>query len=279
MRPCFNPLRLALRCWRAYHQRINFHNYVIGGRFLVRTTLPAGVFAVNARSALAQIAFAGTYEPKLIRLINRFELKPGVIVNIGANIGLLAVHLARTFPDRRVLAVEPNPEVLPLLYENLQRNNVANRVTVIEACVSDHAGQVELSIIHDRPEYSSIGGIVPRYAQGEQQHAIQVPAMTLAALLGSQVPALVVMDVEGAEAKVLKGGRTVLEQYNPTCVAECSDTLLSKFGDSSGEVIASLRQCGYEVLDAERTHRKPKPPFNGTVFAFARGRCPLREGH
>jgi FkbM family methyltransferase len=279
MKACLNPLRLAVRCWRAYRQRLHYHNHVLGGHIRIRTTLPAGVFVVNARSALAQIAFAGTYEPKLMQLINRLELKPGVIVNIGANIGLLAVHLARTFPQRHVIAVEPNPEALPLLYQNLQVNDVANRVSVVEACISDHLQSVELSIIHDRPEYSSIGGIVPRYAQGEQQHTVQVHAMTLAALLQNQVPALVVMDVEGAESRILTGSRPVLEKHHPVLLAECSDMLLSKFGDSSQDMLRYLYQHGYQTCDAERLRPVAKRPFNGTVLAFARGRCPLRHGH
>ena len=42
--------------------------------------------------------------------INRLQLeKHGVIVNVGANVGLMAVFLAKKF-ERNTIAIEPNPE-------------------------------------------------------------------------------------------------------------------------------------------------------------------------
>ncbi len=55
----------------------------------------------------------------------------GTAIDVGAHIGAVAVAMALDHPDLKILAVEAVPENVALLVENVERNGVADRVTVI----------------------------------------------------------------------------------------------------------------------------------------------------
>ena len=104
-----------------------------------RVTLPDGltVWAPNEIEALTlyrEIVTDRTYQS------NGITLPPNSIVfDVGANIGLFAVHLARTIPDVRIHAFEPIPD----LFEGLTRN-LAEHAPAAHAhnvALSDRAGQ------------------------------------------------------------------------------------------------------------------------------------------
>jgi hypothetical protein len=73
-----------------------------------------------------QIIAFGSYERDLHLYLEQF-LKPGMVVlDIGANIGSMALHMARCVGlTGKVLAFEPAPLVCARLHENVIRNNLS----------------------------------------------------------------------------------------------------------------------------------------------------------
>ena len=67
------------------------------------------------------------YEPHLRRFLAQ-SVRPGqVVVDVGANIGCLTFQAARLVGDRgRVIAIEPNPDNVQLLYAGILMNAWAN---------------------------------------------------------------------------------------------------------------------------------------------------------
>ena len=82
----------------------------------------------------------GWYEYKEQALLWLY-LRPGdVVVDCGAHFGLFSVLAARAMGDEgTVLAVEPNPEVLPVLGENVKGDG-RRCIEMIEAAVSSEDG-------------------------------------------------------------------------------------------------------------------------------------------
>jgi FkbM family methyltransferase len=80
----------------------------------------------------------------VIKRWNNFVCNSGcpVILDCGANIGISVLNYKRQFPDSRITAFEPDPEVIPILKRNLQRNG-ASDVQVIEAAVWTDNGQMD----------------------------------------------------------------------------------------------------------------------------------------
>ncbi len=126
-----------------------------------------------------------------------------VLLDGGANLGLSALALAQGAPRHaRLLALEPNPRITPLLRGNLARNGL-DRAEVHAAALGAEPGEV---LLHD-PESSAVAFVAPA-ANGVGrgvQHS--VPCVTLNDLArGMGRLDLVKLDVEGAEMNAIKGG-------------------------------------------------------------------------
>ena len=69
------------------------------------------------------------------------------IFDIGAQIGTFCIHAAYIFPAATVISLEPDFKNFGLLTENIALNNLTNRITAINAAVSDNDGD-SLNLYH-----------------------------------------------------------------------------------------------------------------------------------
>jgi len=67
------------------------------------------------------------------------------VVDIGAHVGVMSIHLARTYPFIKVYAIEPDPLNYACLMRNLELNGVTN-VTAINTAVSGDGGNKTLYV-------------------------------------------------------------------------------------------------------------------------------------
>ncbi|MCU0303752.1 MAG: FkbM family methyltransferase [Thermoanaerobaculales bacterium] len=138
------------------------------------------------------------------------------VVDIGAGIGELAIHLAAGQPARRVIAVEPAPDTFAVLERNLARNGIAN-VTAVRAAIG--AGPATLAL--DLATAPALRSATPTPTPG----LAPVPAMTLGELFGRHSVDrcdLLKIDCEGGEEEILRDppvellervGRLVVETH------------------------------------------------------------------
>lgn len=173
----------------------------------------------------------GTYDRTITDRVGK-AVRPGsVIWDVGSHFGFHALGFAAMVGDTgRVVAFEPNPANLARLKLHLERNkDLAPRVLVVEAAVSDHDGEgnfVRSTNIDNGDSSCSFveGAIPPRDAGAYADFGrIKVKILALDSWLAKNAapgPQVMKIDVEGAELLVLQGGRTVLERFRPTIVME-----------------------------------------------------------
>ena len=127
--------------------------------------------------------------------------------DIGSHIGMVAIGLALDHPNCKVTAVEPIPANLALLEENVRRNGVEDRVTVIWGAASKSASSVDIAWAfhgNDAADMHRFVGNQPM-AAGTKQEVVTVPGITLAAIVGDLPLDLLVTDCEGGEYDLLGG--------------------------------------------------------------------------
>jgi FkbM family methyltransferase len=180
----------------------------------------------------------------------RAQVKEGTIVfDVGANIGIHAVQLGHLVGNTgRVIAFEPEPENLKLLYESLKLNGINDRVTVVERAVDAVSG--ESKFWRDRVS-GATGSLTPREngnTHGHNYGGIPPEITTISTLSiddyvreQKMIPDLVKVDVEGAEARVLLGGLQTLRTHGP-------HVILDGFASDSSDL---LFDEGYKLLDLE----------------------------
>ncbi len=177
----------------------------------------------------------------------------GVVLDIGAHVGYTTLAFAAIYPDRKVIAFEPNPINLERFRQNLALNPaLGERVSVHEVALSDNDGEAVFhssgSVDDETSSGGHLDGITPPldaqvYARAGFR-SFTVPLRRLddmAQAAGWGRVALMKLDVEGAEHLVLAGGSAVLERSRPVLSIEVHSVacMLALGG--------ILRPLGYEL--------------------------------
>jgi FkbM family methyltransferase len=169
--------------------------------------------------AVGRVIFAnGIYEPSVTRAF-RTRLRPGMtVVDVGANIGCFSLLSASPVGSTgSVIAVEPNPRNVKALHASAARNGFQH-VHVFQTAASDECGLLFLNVDSSNETVSPAKGDIDDMLSRET-----VPALTLDTIIKSSRRAdLIKLDTEGAEYKVLRGGRKFLSASRPTIISEFS---------------------------------------------------------
>ncbi len=143
--------------------------------------------------------------------------KGGSFVDLGANIGLTTIPLAR-LAGVACIAVEAMPENARLLGLNLTRNGVADRVAVHNVAIAPTAGDVDLEVAPENkgdhrlrlPSTPSDG----RYGEGRRQ-IVRVAGAPVSEVIDAEAlatPLVVKMDIQGAEPFALDTGEALFRK-------------------------------------------------------------------
>ena len=185
----------------------------------------------------------------------RAYLRPGdLFVDVGANIGVYSLWASET-EGVEVLAYEPCGTTHARAVENVALNDLGERVRVLRQAVGAEPGQVLLTT--DQGPMNRVTG------DGHHGAAELVEQTTLDANLGSRVPSIIKIDVEGREVDVLRGGSACISRHRPALIVEVNDP----------EGIADvLDELGYQLwsYDPERREVTPATPvLHENVIALA----------
>jgi FkbM family methyltransferase len=216
----------------------------------------------------------------LTRAISRVEpqvedallslLGPGdVFYDVGANIGWYSLLAARAVgPTGRVVAFEPTAANTALLEANITGNRLANATTIAAAVTDEngwatflYGGSLEGRLSKDDCEAQA----QRRALRKRPKRSSIVPVLALdswIAATGMAPPSVLKIDVEGAEAGVLRGMAETLRSARPALVIELHNT--------GNEVADLLDEAGYEHAPIESDASTREGPWWAHVLAKPR---------
>jgi FkbM family methyltransferase len=183
------------------------------------------------------------HEPVLTKLLLARFANPAErnFIDVGANIGYFTCLMSKLAgPAGKVLAIEPEPQNLKLLRQNITINNLKN-VVVHPCALGANEGTVMLGLY--KPSNRGRHSIVDAAAKSR----IKVPVRTLDDLAkvsetSGKSWSLVKIDVEGYEAFVLDGATETLPRIE-TLVMEFSPALLRIAGRDPASTLRILTSC------------------------------------
>ena len=168
-----------------------------------------------------------------IRLSKHFLSRGDVVVDVGANIGTHAVPFAKLVgPEGEVHAFEPQRLSYQMLCANAALNGRTN-IHARQSGLSDIPGEVRVPM----PDLQ-VGGNFGNFQLEAHQQGECVSVVTLDSLSFSRVR-LLKIDVEGMEAKVLRGGRKLIARDKPVILVE------NNIPENSAGLIKLLGELGY----------------------------------
>jgi FkbM family methyltransferase len=191
----------------------------------------------------ASLFFSGSFEPRAERTICQY-LAPGMTaIDVGANIGYHTLRMARAVcPGGQVIAIEPAPRALARLRRNLSLNAALTNVEVVAAALDER--DIERAELRLKSSYPLSG------SQDAEMARVRVARLdTVVKERRLERVDLVKIDVDGLEARVLRGAMETLKRHHPVLFFEINPAIVDASGDSVDELLGSLIVLGYSLSD------------------------------
>jgi FkbM family methyltransferase len=148
-----------------------------------------------------------------------------IILDIGANIGAMAVHLSQTHPHSTIYAFEPIPQNIKTL-ERVLRHFKINNVCVVKSALGNTSGEIEMVMpVKKKAKLQGLSHVVhdsiTDFNEGEKY---KTPLTTLDLFLKenkiTRAVSAIKLDVENFEFFVLEGGRETIINHRPIIYTE-----------------------------------------------------------
>ncbi len=190
------------------------------------------------------------HEKEVVENLGELLNDGDTFADVGASLGQFTFFANRQMRGGRIVAFEPDP----IRYEELSRNcalwagDSRNMIIAHPFAVCDHDGPESFFTTHA----CLSGGLFARETDdGTEFHKIDAEGATLDRLFPDDHPALIKVDVEGAELRVLRGAEKILERGESQLLLELHPFADPKGQQTAAEVIAYLDARGYVM---ERFH-------------------------
>lgn len=174
--------------------------------------------------------------------------RPGpadTIFDVGAYCGVSTYHFAKTVPDGKVVAFEPDPINYELLIRNIDRHRLSN-VIPVRSAIAGKSGTAAFS------SEGTMGSLLERHSSRATLGSIET-IQTLSFEDACQkygVPDFAKIDIEGSEIEMLAAAQQFLRQHPIRFALDTNHWM--KGTATRGELTTStveqlFRECGYEA--------------------------------
>ena len=231
-------------------------------------------------------------DPKAREALELLSL-PGIInqasyfIDVGANVGQYTFHAAQHLRQAKLLAIEANPFLIPVLtrtIENLRlQNSFGNEYEIRAAAVSDTAGTLEFYV----SRFPTLSSVFPH----ERAEAVNVPTLRLDDLYCASLRTVIKIDIEGAEYRAIRSASRFLRSDHTSFFVELhgwGDRTVGKYPIHVCWLFLihgyAVRKIGSHYLFYRATYLKRTMSFLGQcpylglkylVFRYAAGVLPM----
>ena len=216
--------------------------------------------SANDAMVLCEYASTGTFAPEVTKILTKFfGPEGGTYIDIGANIGLMTIPLART-ARVRCLAFEPEPVNFAMLQRNVTRNAPDTSVEFYQVALSNSRASLHLALAN-----GNIGDHRLTFQGIPGRRTIETTAQPLDDFLDRITgPLAVKIDTQGAEPFIVAGGRQVLARADLVVFEFCPFLMRQLGGDPE---IAVELVAGFERVAVMQSGRPDRPNFENPAQA------------
>ncbi len=200
---------------------------------------------------------SASFDAELLEIAKLYVNPDSIVWDVGANIGVFSFAAASLATKGSVLAIEADIWLAQLIKQSaMLPKNRRLKLQVIPTAVSDSNGVATFLIAKRGRASNSLEGVIAGDQTGGVRDKVLVPTLTIDTLLEEfAAPTFVKMDVEGAEAVVLKGATRLIKEVRPTFYIEVSSS-------TQDEVTQLFLDNDYQLFDGSTRAPVERCPFN-----------------
>ena len=197
-------------------------------------------------------------------------------LDVGCHLGSVLSEFLRRSPTGQHYGIEPLP------YKAAWLRKRYPQARIVEAAVSESAGEIEFTWNRSRPGFSSLA---VEGLNGDQLERLVVETQPLDSVIPkAHRIGFMKVDVEGAELMVFRSAQRILSEDRPVILFECARRSTNALGFEVDQVYELLTQeyhysvmylqeflAGREALDLERFKQSMVYPFKAFNFVAMPG--------
>jgi FkbM family methyltransferase len=230
------------------------------------------------------VFFAGCSAAQEIAFV-RGTLKQGMkFVDVGANWGLFTLAAARWVGSSgRVIALEPDPRILPKLKSNIRRNGL-NQARVLAVAAAERDSNLLLAAHDHAGENWGVSRLIEDSPAGQTTFTVQsrrLDSLLNEAEAEAAIGAvdLVKIDVEGAEDRVLAGMEPGLSSHRyRRILLEFHPVQLKERGRNVNDIVNALLAKGYHGYSLDYSEAGIRRAYYHPWLHFSEFVRPLEQG-
>lgn len=185
-------------------------------------------------------------EKDFFHFLNLLYDGKGDVLDIGANIGIMTVHLAHKLPNSTIHAFEPIPDNIAVFKRIIEKFNL-KKIKLHTLAVGDSKGTVKMVLPNQgKTKMQGLSHVkhdsIQEWNEGEE---FEVEINKLDNLLNGQLIQAIKIDIENFEYFALKGGVRILNDNKPIIYAELWDN------ENRFKCFELLKDLGYSVQVVE----------------------------
>ncbi len=217
---------------RIFRGKRYFLTHYYGADFLLK---PGGIGALETSSKIFEY-------PELTHLMGRCaELRPELLIDIGANIGIYTCILLRQGSVLRSVCFEPDRVNLIQLRANLLINDLLDRTTLHEVALGDANRRMRLVPGRQTTDYAKADGGFSRVAEAGGEYDIEMAKLDDVLPLSGKT-LLIKIDVERFERQVVSGMQRTLRDNRCLALIEIDE-------ETREPVIEMMTGAGYTLTN------------------------------
>lgn len=145
----------------------------------------------------------------------------GLILDVGANIGIMTYHLSKRFPEKEIMAIEPIPSNFDVLEQIVTDYKLSN-VRLTQVAVGEENGEVEMVLpLNGKVVMQGLAHVVhDSITEWNKGETFKIDCVRLDDIVKDNKVAGIKMDIENFEYFALKGANEILKRDKPVVYLE-----------------------------------------------------------
>ena len=184
------------------------------------------------------------YDRQTLAIMKKVLKKDSNCIDVGCHKGEVMDEMIKLAPEGHHYGFEPIPEYHAYLLKKYQSQP---RIHILKKALSDSNGQANFHWVKNAPAYSGL----QQRSYAVKNPVIEKIEVDLSKLDDSDTIfppiALMKIDVEGAEMKVLNGARQFIQQHQPVVVFECGMGAADHYGVEPEQVAVFFEEIKYAL--------------------------------
>lgn len=231
--------------------------------------LPTGlVFSVPnlIENVSFELFINGVYEEKYLKIIEKNLPSNSIFIDVGANVGAIAVLLAKRRPDVTIYAFEASPRVFHYLKINKEQNSL-NNLNIYNLAIHTN-DDLELPF-YSPEDKNGKGSFSPVFTK--ESELVKTISLDTFFKKNKLIPNLIKVDVEGYEALIFESMKNHLSNSNSCPILfEFVDWAEGLANIKCGTAQQKLLNFNYNLFDLERMEVVLNPLEIGSTMLLAK---------